>query len=880
MDGDAAGIPGGQPATTEAAALAGLVSWSQTLPLWQRDALRRLCAQAELSADDLEILTAICKGGQDQAIPLSAEHVRDSAAASATVTLRSLHDVQHVNALAAGERLSFEKSGVTIVYGDNGAGKSGYARILKRVCRARIARDENVLPNIYSSVIGSPFAVIDFSVNGQNREAAWTLDRPAEPILSAVSVFDCRTANVHVDQTNDVAYTPLPLKVLASLAQACQDVKQKLNAEIKTLERQTPASISKPSCAAGSAVGKLIASLSGTTKPEAVNALASLSDAEMARLAALKADLAGDPARAARQLQATKKTIDSLIARIEKLAAGIDDAKADALAAAHHAWKMAEEAARAASGVLFSGEPLPEIGSEIWRTLWEAARAYSDEAAYPGTDFPVTGDGARCVLCQQELGPEASARLSRFEAFVKDESKRREETARRSYNEAHDQLRNLWVPTADRVAALALVRDELGDTRFALKLKQSVTKALLRLRFILRNHAAQVAVSRPELPAFPIGALRAQAADLERRASALVAQNDSAERKTLLADRDELAAREWLAVVKDDVIAEIGRRKSIAGLQAALRETATNRITSKSNELAENLVTNTLRAQFSKEVAQLGVAGLAIELRQEKSSYGVPLFRVSLIQKPDARVGQVLSEGEHRCVALAAFLAELATADDHSALVFDDPVSSLDHKHRDAVADRLAQEGQGRQIVVFTHDIAFLFLLYEACREKGTHVGFRSINRGPNAAGFCHPNPPPNAQPVEKVVEATQKQLDNRKIHYENGNQEEWYLTVRSLQEQLRTTWERAVEEALTPVIRRLANKVDTKGLEKLTVITVDDARNMRAAYGRCSALLHSSSEVLNTPLPAPAVIEAEITALRDWIASIQERQAKVPAAA
>jgi hypothetical protein len=94
---------------------------------------------------------------------------------------------------------------------------------------------------------------------------------------------------------------------------------------------------------------------------------------------------------------------------------------------------------------------------------------------------------------------------------------------------------------------------------------------------------------------------------------------------------------------------------------------------------------------------------------------------------------------------------------------------------------------------------------------------------------------------------------------------------------QLRTTWERAVEEIITPVIRRLVNKVDTKGLPKLTAITLEDCSTMRAAYGRCSELLHSSSEMLNVPLPALAAIESEITALG---ANIRERQAKIPAAA
>ena len=253
----------------------------------------------------------------------------------------------------------------------------------------------------------------------------------------------------------------------------------------------------------------------------------------------------------------------------------------------------------------------------------------------------------------------------------------------------------------------------------------------------------------------------------------------------------------------------------------------------------------------------------------------MPLFRVSLIKKPAAKVGDVLSEGEYRCVALAAFMAELATGDVHSAIVFDDPVSSLDHLHRDAVARRLATEGLRRQVIVLTHDIAFLFLLTEFCRANETHIAYRSINRGTELAGFCQPNPPPNAQPVDKVIESIQRQLDNTKIHYERGNKEEWYRAVRSLQEQLRTTWERCVEDALSPVIRRLANKRDTKGLAKITVLTIEDCQVMRDAFGRCSGLLHSSAETLNPPLPAPS-IEIEIKILRDWMDGIRDRQAKV----
>jgi len=49
---------------------------------------------------------------------------------------------------------------------------------------------------------------------------------------------------------------------------------------------------------------------------------------------------------------------------------------------------------------------------------------------------------------------------------------------------------------------------------------------------------------------------------------------------------------------------------------------------------------------------------LRAELVQAGSQYGVPKFRVSLVANPAVDVGTILSEGEHRCVAIAAFLAE------------------------------------------------------------------------------------------------------------------------------------------------------------------------------------------------------------------------------
>jgi len=863
--------------SNEAAALADVLKWSADLPAWQRDALRRLCSQTKLEAVDITALVSICKS-VEQGAPLDATHLRDPAASHAVVTLGALYGLSNVNALAPGERLSFGKTGLTVIYGDNGAGKSGYARVLKQLCRARSPKgDDGILPNIYTAASGNPAASIDFFIGAQKHSAAWMQGTSPDAMLSAVSVFDSRTANIHVENTNDLAYTPLPLRILAGLAQACQEVKAKLAAEIKALQEQTPAVLSKPDCKPDTTVGKLIAGLSGKTKQEAVDNLAGLTAEEEARLQTLNTDLASDPARTVRQLQGQEARIKSTFEQLERLIAIASEESRAALRTAHRHLATARSASAAASANLFADEPLPDIGSDVWRALWEAARDYSRASAYPDHPFPVTGTGAHCVLCQQPLGEEASIRLSSFEDFVQDVSKRREQEAADAYDEKLEKVSAQAISMKDLTAIVTTIRDDIGQEEVASVLRRETLHLAWRLRAILRTHGLAVLPDLPPAGTISLDPLRTALSGIATRIVGLQSEASSPQRAALIAERDGLADRKWLGVVKADVLAQVERLKAIEGIEKASKDTATNKITTESARVAQALVTNRLRGRFAIEVDKLGVAGLAIELQQARTTAGVPFFQVRLINKPNEPVGKVLSEGEHRCVALAAFLAELSTIDAQSAIVFDDPVSSLDHLHRDRVAARLAEAGQTRQVIVFTHDIAFLLLLDEACRatkdRDATPVAYRLISRGPENAGYCHQDPPANVMPLDKVISGMKAHLANVKIHHERGDQAKWLREVTSFQDQLRTTWERAVEEVVGPVIRRLSRKVDTTGLIKLTVLTIADCTAMREAFSRCSALLHSQPGEINPQLTAPSVIHAEIDALEKWIADIRSRQ-------
>lgn len=869
----------GDGSTSEAAVFADLLTWSNSCPAWQRDALRRLCTQEKLEPPDHAALLDVCKGTAE-AQPLAAVHIRDGGASGADVSLSALYALEHVNALAIGERLTFNKAGVTVIYGDNGAGKSGYARVLKQACRARSPKGDMILPNIYAASTGVPAASIDFHVGGQKRESRWTQGTGAEALLSAVSIFDSRTANVHVENTNDLAYTPLPLKVLGALAETCQDLKSRLVAELAALEKQTPAVITNPGCTATTPVGRLIAGLTAKTNIAQIDALAGLDAVQVDRLQALQTDLGNDPARAARHLLAVHASIIAFMAKLQAQAAAVSDAAVIEHEQAANDLSVARAAAHAASIDLFAKEPLPDVGSDVWRALWDAARAYSSASAYPEQPFPATTDGARCVLCQQELDSNAQARLGSFEAFVKNESKRREQEA----GEACSRVRS--VANAARISMsairtmVALLRDDLAQAARAASVRRAAVTHAWRLRALLRLSSDGNLAQLPPATTLVLGPLQALADELAKRAAALQSETDAPERLALVAEMNDLADRQWLAVVRDDVVAHVSRLGAFAALTRASKDTATNRITTQSAEIARLLVTNRLRGRFAREVEKLGVAGLAIELQHAKTNAGVPYFQVRLIDKPSEPVGKVLSEGEHRCVALAAFLAELATTDAKSAIVFDDPVSSLDHLHRDKVAARLAEEGRARQVIIFTHDMAFLLLMEEACRatkdREATPIAYRLISRGEEAVGFCHQDPPANVMPLDKVIEAMGNHLANVSIHHARGDQAKWSREVTSFQDQLRTTWERAVEEAVCPVIKRLARKVDTTGLIKLTVLTLADCAAVRDAFGRCSLLLHSQPGELNSALPAPPAIDREIKALASWISDLRQRQAAI----
>jgi hypothetical protein len=153
-----------------------ILKWSLDRNAWQRDALRRLFITGTLTPEDLDDLTDLCKAGQGLSPARTSDMLTEShlavsgGAAAKAVSLLSVTHHRGVNALAPEQTISFGAN-LTIVFGQNAAGKSGYTRILKRACRSRSTED--VLGNVLSG--DKPItaqATIRFKNGADNEEFA------------------------------------------------------------------------------------------------------------------------------------------------------------------------------------------------------------------------------------------------------------------------------------------------------------------------------------------------------------------------------------------------------------------------------------------------------------------------------------------------------------------------------------------------------------------------------------------------------------------------------------------------------------------------------------------------------------------------------------
>lgn len=844
--------------------------WSKTQPAWQQDAIARLYEQRKLDVPNIDAVHAHLKAAHGIPDPearevrsLGDDEVGAPPVANRLVQLVAIKNLLNVNALATDQRLPVEPAGLTIIYGENGAGKSGYSRVLKKACRARDQR-EVILPDASKvGKAGVASAQFEIMVDGAAVEVQWTAGVNSPEQLSELAIFDASCARAYLDNEGDFAYAPYGLDILEGLASLCRDtLRPRILAEMAAARPNIDAltALAQTNTKAG-AIAK---TLSSNTKPAAVESLATMTDAETERLAALDRALAeADPKRKAGDLRLRASTFTSLASRINAAYLPLGANKLEELEALVNKSNKAKEAAAAAAQV-FQQTPgiLGGTGGDAWKELFEKARAFAAES-HAIASFPALAAGDPCPLCQNTLGDDGAARLALFDTYMKAEAAAIAKQARAAATDAFTNLKQAQPDLALDDALTAQL--DAARPGLAARCLDAQSTAKARKASAVKACGDGAWAAMPALAADLSGEIAELVVALSAEAKALDDSTDEKARVKLVEERAELEARRRLGELKTLVLEAIKKFSLSQRLQNCLGALSTLVISRKSTELSNTMATKEVVDALNAELKALKVHELKALMKPETVA-GRTQYKLILEHPGKHSPAAILSEGEQRAIAIASFLAEISLGKARGGVVFDDPVSSLDHRRRWEVARRLAKEAKTRQVIVFTHDIYFLCILQQEAAEAGIEPNSQCIHRTDKGFGVQTDMLPFDTLSTSKRVKALRALHLIASNHHKAGNEALARDASRNAYSHLRMAWERCVEEVLLQgVVTRFKEGISTQPLPGVTVED-DDIKAVEAGMTKSSKFSgHDPAAYAQIPTPDPSELLEDIEHLETW---------------
>ena len=842
-----------------------VVKWLREQRDWLQQAAELLLEKRTPNDADIVNLAERLKTPEGQAVTTGRTFAGLTQPPNQTEELRlvSIGAVEGIEQLAPHKPLAFGDSNLSVIFGLNGSGKSGYTRILKRACDKPGSKP--LKSNVYTDSPARRQCTIIFKLGTNERPTVWNADRAAIPDLRAVDFFDSDAANSYLVEESGVSYQPSAVELLQKLADICTRVRDFLKSEQDKLPSTLPA---LPAEHADTEIGKRYGGLAAGWTDEQVIELTAWTASHQAAFDRLSERLsAADPTAMARQKRETRANLLAL-AGVLKVAAR--DLSEDGLTRVRTAREVAagkRKAAQEAAKVTTSTPILDGVGSVTWQAMWKAARAYSVAVAYPKQDFPRTDNEARCVLCQQVLTEAAAQRLQDFEQYVQGRLEKEATAAEAAYTALLESLPGDFEGDVIQMrctAAGVTAGDAWCERIVDFGRAATDTIALLKEHEVSKMASALASADKvlDEL-ARRAKAVESEAAQLDKDAAPEgVGQRDSAVRQ-----QKELNARKWILEQANAVLAEVERLRKVAALERLRGLANSAPVSNKATRVSEEVVTQAYADRFNAELK--GLAGahqrkLNVELHRVRTERGQVLHQLRLTETKvgTQRPVEVLSEGERRVVSLAAFLADVADKPYSAPFVFDDPISSLDHEFEENVAKRLASLAKKRQVLVFTHRLSLLNALNDAA-PKGRLAGISAF-----AGTTGHPD---NSSVWTGKTESFNNQLLDRarkaKKAGDDSGPEAYKELARGVCTDFRRLVERTVEDdLLNKIVIRHRHDVQTKNkLAALARIEPADCKHIDELMSKYSKYLHSQSvEELPDP-PEPDELIRDIEGLITW---------------
>lgn len=844
---------------------ADMIKWLAEMPTWIKDAVLTFYNKGEFEQEDIMRFADECiEDVENKKREITfGEMALLNQTHNNSLSISFIGEIKGVNALSSGKTLSFNNEGITAIYGENGAGKSGYIRILKKISDAKYK--EELKKNVYSKDGDKQSCKIGIINNGKNQELSCNLSVDGEySVLKGIDVFDTKIANAYISSAKEASYEPWIFILLRAVAKAAERIKEELQTR-KAKHAISPIDI--PTNIKDSKVGELLQTLSAKTvidDEEFKWDKSSADQLEQLRKNVNEAALHGDIKR----IDSEIRNLNSIKDYFDNFTAFYSEESIKEIAKKRDLWnKMVEEKNAAALIFEQTAEDIDKksISNAAWIDLWKKADEYYNQVLISHGEKRYT-DGGVCPLCRQIIGSDILERIRSVDAFINGRISDEERKAKNEYLELL-QLPKIWNQENLTVVLDGCNCEEIKDISCELNQKFSALYDAISKKSFDQINVEKLNIS---------GLVRVIADVISNRINVknekIKLLNDKETANNLKAIR-ELEAKKYGSEIKERIEQHIANLKKLETIEQAVKLTNSKKITVKSKELAKEIITEDYIRRFNSELKLLTRNSIRVKLEQQAGKGSNP-FKIKLVDALGDTVSldDVLSEGEKRVVALAAFFAESSGRIEKTPLIVDDPISSLDYLFEDAVIRRLVDIAKHRQVIVFTHRLSMLAGIDEQSRKNGVKFCEKRISGTSKIKGV----------PIESVefTGKADKQINFIKdteipvLRKLDVYSPEYTKEINYICQQIRIAVEKSVEDILlNGVVVRWRRAIHTLNkLDALADISSEDCEIINNMMTKYSYYDHSMGD--DTPLIDFTVeeIEQDLEKFAQWI-SVKKKE-------
>lgn len=869
--------------------LIDIIDWVENKPVFWQVAIDRLIRNNELTNIDISELKEICKldyglsGFNFDEVDFN--DLRDFANNSTSidnVILSKISNIDNVNALSKTSELEFAPKGLTIVYGDNGSGKSSYVSILKHACNTR-GHKPKINDNLYDpTCFGKDRkADIEYTIDGINFKTVNLLNEQVNDcVLKSVDVFDTFSANHYIEGEDEIAFIPQGLSIVEKLAIYIKRVESELNSELLSpaLKEFDYSLLDVSDC---STAITFLTNLNAETKLDELRAESIWNSTKDSRIEHLNNEIdqlkATDPKKSLKENEAKINRFEILQNKFQMLENGLTGQVLIEFKQTINNFVTTSDALKESSENAFSELPIEGVGNSSWKLLWESARKFYNEST-ERESFPELNEDSNCPLCLQNLGEDAKNRFTSFENFIKNDIQKTYDMTSDNFQLATENLDKLDFSFEEQKPTTFELEELIYDySQSQIQYLELLSEQRDYLKSLFNKKKVVEVIDTIEIENTPKNLIQQLIKNLQETNEKLKVLSIEEVLKSLEKELNQLKGEKKIFDFKPQLGREIYRQKKIKLLNQSIGKCNTRNITIHSNELASKYISQNLKQNFKAELTKLGFKNIKIET-ETKGQRGKQYHYLRLDEENASGIvlKDILSEGEHRCISLATFLSELSISEHKSAIIFDDPVSSLDHKWRNKISKRISEESLIRQVIVFTHDISFLLMIQEHSNNLNCDLEIKSLTRKKNETGIIASNPPWDALPVGKRIGLLKNSYQQLEKIERTETEEIYKERAKYLYGQLRETWERFIEEVfLNGAVQRFGRAIQTQRLSKIVDLTDCDYKLVDTNMSKCSTYFtgHDTAGTLIEEMPDSAEFLSDLSVLENYKAEIIKRR-------